>query len=154
MADAPTGRNSRLRLCLPIGHVPRGPIIFSVIQPTVLVCDDEAPLRQLVCAALEDSDCSIVEASDGDQALALAQRLHPDVIVLDMMMPGRSGLEVVTALRADSSFVETPVVFLTARAQTTDRKAAAAAGADHFLSKPFSVVELASLVEKLLGGSQ
>ncbi len=124
------------------------------MPPTVLVCDDEAPLRQLVCAALEDSDCSLVEASDGDEALALAQSLHPDLIVLDMMMPGRSGLEVVAALRTDPAFVETPVVFLTARAQVSDRKAAAAAGADHFLSKPFSVVELATVVERLLRGSQ
>ena len=124
------------------------------MPPTVLVCDDEAPLRQLVCAALEYSDCALVEASDGDEALALAQSLHPDVIVLDMMMPGRSGLEVVAALRTDPTFVETPVVFLTARAQVADRKAAAAAGADHFLSKPFSVVELASVVERLLKAGQ
>jgi two-component system, OmpR family, response regulator len=73
--------------------------------------------------------------------------------VLDLMMPGRTGLEVLAELRTEERFAETPVVMLTARAQAADRAAAADAGASHFLAKPFSPLALASLVEELLNGS-
>lgn len=119
-------------------------------KPVVLVCDDEEPLRRLVRAALEDTNCSIAEAANGDEALELARSLGPDLIILDMVMPRRSGLEVVTELRRDPEFAHIPVIFLTARAQITDREAAAQAGVDRFLPKPFSIFELSSLVESLL----
>ncbi|MGH2922086.1 MAG: response regulator, partial [Gaiellaceae bacterium] len=76
----------------------------------------------------------------------------PDLIVLDMMMPGRTGLEVLGELRTESRFAETPVIMLTARAQAALREAAAEAGASRFLPKPFSPLALASLVEELLNG--
>jgi CheY-like chemotaxis protein len=116
----------------------------------VLVCDNEEPLRALVRAALAGSGCEIAEARDGDESVEAARRLRPDLIVLDVMMPGRSGLEVLKELRADASFADTPFVMLTARAQPTDREAAAAAGADRFVAKPFSPLELAQLVDELL----
>jgi DNA-binding response OmpR family regulator len=119
---------------------------------TILVCDDEAVLRSLVRASL-DREYSIIEARDGDEALELAHSGRPDLIVIDMMMPGRTGLEVVAALRADDEFVGTPVIMLTARAQAADRTAAGEAGADHYLAKPFSPRELAALVHEILEGT-
>jgi DNA-binding response OmpR family regulator len=120
------------------------------MAPKVLVCDNEEALRVLVRGALELGDYEILEARDGDQSLELARKFEPDLIVLDMMMPGRSGLEVLADLRAEQRFVETPVIMLTARAQAADRAAALEAGATRFLPKPFSPLELASTVEELL----
>jgi DNA-binding response OmpR family regulator len=118
---------------------------------TVLICDDEQILRQLVQAALAENDYSIVEARDGDEALALARSVCPNLILLDMMMPGRGGLDVLVELRGDTSFDDTPIVMLTARAQAVDQAAVLGAGADLYLPKPFSVFELVSVVEQLLG---
>lgn len=122
------------------------------MPPKVLVCDNEEPLRALVCGALAIGDYEIVEACDGDESVDLARSFEPDLIVLDMMMPGRTGLEVLQELRAEARFAETPVVMLTARAQAADRQAAEEAGTSHFLPKPFSPLALASLVEELLNG--
>src|SRR6266566_4853693 len=105
---------------------------------TVLICDNEEVLRSLVRATLNHGDYELAEACNGDEALALARELRPDVILLDMMMPGRTGLEVLTELRAEPGFEDTRVVVLTARAQESDRASAVGAGADSFLTKPFS----------------
>jgi CheY-like chemotaxis protein len=117
---------------------------------TILVCDNEPALRGLVRATLESDEYEIVEARDGDESVDLAEKVRPDLIVLDMMMPGRTGLEVLDHLRAQEDLRETPVVMLTARAQLADRDAANGAGADRFLSKPFSPLELMTVVEELL----
>ena len=121
------------------------------MESTVLVCDNEEILRDLVRASLHGNGYRLVEARDGDEALESARRVCPDLILLDMMMPGRSGIEVLEDLRADPELQEVPVVMLTARAQAADREAAERAGADRFLSKPFSPAELSRLVEELLG---
>jgi CheY-like chemotaxis protein len=117
---------------------------------TILVCDNEKPLRALIRATLESSDYRLVEARDGNESLELARSARPDVILLDVMMPGRSGLDVLRELRSDPTFAETPVIILTVRAQAADREAAEAAGADCFLAKPFSPAELTALLEQLL----
>ena len=122
------------------------------MPPRVLVCDNEEPLRALVRGALELGDYEIVEAHDGDESVELARSCDPDLIVLDMMMPGRTGLEVLAELRAEDRFAKTPVIMLTARAQAQDRQAAVEAGVSCFLPKPFSPLELATTVEELLGG--
>jgi CheY-like chemotaxis protein len=128
----------------PSGNRPAG-------RPTVLVCDDEPVLRMLVRATLDHGDYTIVEACDGDEALAQTRSHRPDLILLDMMMPGRSGSDVLRALRADPQTAETPVIMLTARAQTADRDAVSLAGATHYLTKPFSPIGLAALVDDVLG---
>ena len=122
------------------------------MPPTVLVCDNEEALRALVRGALDLGDYEIVEAHDGDESLELARSCDPDLIVLDMMMPGRTGLEVLAELRTEDRFAATPVIMLTARAQAQDRQAAIDAGVSLFLPKPFSPLELASVVEELLDG--
>jgi CheY-like chemotaxis protein len=118
---------------------------------TVLLCDNEEPLRALARAALDGSGYEIAEARDGDEAVERARALRPDVIVLDMMMPGRSGIEVLAELQADPATAGIPVLMLTARAQAADRQAAARAGAARFLAKPFSPRELAAVVGELVG---
>ena len=119
---------------------------------TVLVCDNEQVLRTLVRATLGDRGYAIAEARDGDESLEVARRTKPDLIILDMLMPGRSGLEVLAELRRDPSLGRTPVIVLTARAQAADREAAMRASADRFLAKPFSPRELAAMVDELLAG--
>jgi len=119
----------------------------------VLVCDDEEVLRSLIRATLE-ADFAIVESINGDATLDQARAERPDLIVLDMMMPGTSGLDVLRELRADPELRSIPVLMLTARAQRSDREAAANAGADRFLAKPFSPIELAEIVTELVEGSR
>jgi DNA-binding response OmpR family regulator len=104
----------------------------------------------LVRAALAPRGYVITEARSGEESIDLARRERPDLIVLDMMMPGRSGLEVLGALRRDPELVATPVLMLSARTQTGDMEAAVRAGADRFLAKPFSPVELVSIVREML----
>src|SRR5919201_55455 len=89
----------------------------NYVAPTILVCDNEEPLRALVRAALDERGYEIVEARDGDESLELARRVRPDLIVLDIMMPGRSGLDVLREVRADADLAPTPVIALTARTQ-------------------------------------
>jgi two-component system phosphate regulon response regulator PhoB len=119
-------------------------------RPTVLVCDDEPVLRMLVRATLDDGRYTIVEACDGEQALERVRSDRPDLILLDIMMPGRSGSEVLRELRRNPETTATPVIMLTARAQAADREAMDRAGATHYLTKPFSPVGLAALVEEVL----
>lgn len=119
----------------------------------ILVCDDEDVLRALVRATLEPAGHEIVEARTGDEAVELVRSARPDVVVLDMMMPGRSGIDVLEELRADldPGVAGATVIMLTARAQVTERDRAEQVGADRFLSKPFSPAQLASLVDEVLG---
>ncbi len=119
---------------------------------TVLVCDDEDVLRALIRATLDESRFTVVEARDGDESLAHARHIRPDLILLDMMMPGRTGLDVLSELRDDPTLARTPVVMLTARTQVADRAAAESRGADRYLAKPFSPLELLSVIDDLLGG--
>lgn len=124
------------------------------MPPKLLICDDEEPMRELVRSALEIGDYEIHEARDGDEALELAREQRPDLIVLDMMMPGRSGLDVLREMRRDPDLREIQVLMLTARTQERDRGAAFAVGANRYLSKPFSPLQLVSLVEDLLSKSR
>lgn len=118
---------------------------------TVLVCEDEEALRALVRAVLEPSGCEVVEARNGEESLELARELEPDLIVLDLMMPGRSGLQVLEELRGEPAFETTPVIVLSARAQVADREAVTRAGGTRFMTKPFSPRELYAEVTDLLG---
>jgi CheY-like chemotaxis protein len=120
------------------------------ISVKLLICDDERVLRMLVHAALAPRGYAITEARSGEESIDLARREHPDLIVLDMMMPGRSGLEVLGELRRDPDFVRTPVLMLSARTQAGDMEAAVRAGADRFMAKPFSPLELATVVDEML----
>jgi two-component system, OmpR family, response regulator len=118
---------------------------------TVLICDDEDVLRRLVRDTLADRPYRVIEARDGDEAVASVRSERPELVLLDMMMPGRSGLDVLREIRADPELAETPVLMLTARTQVDDYEHASAAGATKFLAKPFSPLQLGAIVDELLG---
>lgn len=111
----------------------------------VLVVDDDPMIRRLVRAVLEADDFEVIDAPDGASALVAIAEQHPAVVVLDVMMPGLSGLEVLEQIDHN----ETRVVMLTARADPDMEDACRAAGAVRFLTKPFSSVELLEVVEGL-----
>lgn len=114
---------------------------------TILICEDEAALRELVRAIL-GPEYAFAEASEGEEALDLIRELRPDLVVLDLMLPGKSGLEVLAELRSDTQSEGTPVVVVTA--WTHAEEAVLAAGADRFISKPFEPDVLQTTVEELL----
>ena len=118
---------------------------------TILVCDDDASLRELVRAVLGPR-YRFVEASDGTEALELARELHPDLIVLDVMLPGLSGIEVLEAIRNDPELATLKVVVITAWSHA--ELEAQLAGADRFVSKPFDPDDLSGAVEDLLIGAE
>ena len=117
---------------------------------TLLIADDEPAILDLVRFTLEDPQVRIVEASDGAAALELAQQRRPDVALLDVKMPRLSGLDVCRRLRELPECAHTRVVLLTAAAQAEDRRRGLAAGADHYLTKPFSPLALLTLVRSLM----
>lgn len=117
---------------------------------TILIADDEAHLRLLVAASLAAEDCDIVEAADGDEAWELILQHRPEVAILDVQMPGRTGLEVTKAIRAEPSLAGTRVIILTSKARPSDIDAGMAAGADLYLTKPFLPIELVTAVERAI----
>ena len=116
----------------------------------VLVADDEDSVVELVRVTLEDERVRVVAAGDGMAALALADRVEPGLIFLDVNMPGLDGVEVCRRLRADARFGATPIVMLTAATQPEDVRRGLEAGASEYLTKPFSPVRLLTLVDTLL----
>ena len=114
---------------------------------TILICEDDTNLRTLVRLALGDG-YRYYEAPDGPSGLELARRIHPDVIVLDLMLPGQSGLDVLAELRADDELAKTPVIVMSAWSHSD--VAAVQAGADRFVPKPFDPDELRDAVLALL----
>ena len=117
--------------------------------PTILICDDEPSLRELMRVSL-GSDYSFAEAGGAAEAIALLDAVHPDLVLLDVMMPGGSGLTVLEHLRNSPELRDTPVVVISAFTADRDHLAAHDAGANSFLKKPFEPEELESVVEQLL----
>ncbi|HYS16513.1 MAG TPA: response regulator [Candidatus Binatia bacterium] len=116
---------------------------------TVLIADDEPHVVDLVRLTLEDERTNVIDALDGETALAQAEALRPDVIFLDVQLPDISGFEVCARLRSDPRFAATKIVMLTAAAQESDVSRGLAVGANHYLTKPFSPVRLLSIVESV-----
>lgn len=118
---------------------------------TVLVADDNRLIRMLVKAALGPLDLEIVEAEDGEQAVEAALSLRPDLVLLDVIMPGKNGFEVLEALRADVGCVGCRVVMLTTAGSAGDLEHGRVSGADDYIVKPFEAKELRNTVAGLLG---
>ena len=116
----------------------------------VLVIDDEAPIRLLCRVNLEAEGMSVLEAGDGPSGLATARTEHPDLVLLDVMMPGLDGWGVAEALLEDDDTSSIPIIFLTARAEFRDRARGLDIGGVDYITKPFNPVELAPLVRDLL----
>jgi CheY-like chemotaxis protein len=110
----------------------------------VLIVDDDPVIRDVVRAVLEDGSYELEEAANGDDALRAAAKRPPDLVLLDVMMPGMDGFEVATRIKADPKLAKTVVVMLTARNAPEDRKRGLASGADAYFTKPFSPLELLS----------
>jgi len=116
----------------------------------VLVIDDEPPIRLLCRVNLEAEGMEVLEAADGPSGLDQARREHPDVVLLDVMMPGLDGWRVAEHLLEDERTKSIPIVFLTARAEFRDRARGLDIGGVDYVTKPFNPLELAPLVRELL----
>jgi two-component system, OmpR family, alkaline phosphatase synthesis response regulator PhoP len=114
---------------------------------TILVVDDERNIIDLVRLYLEQAGYLVVEAHDGDEALRQHERVDPDLVVLDLMLPGRDGMEVTREMRRRG---ETPILMLTARSEDIDRIVGLEIGADDYLTKPFNPRELVARVKAIL----
>ena len=122
----------------------------GVSATRVLVIDDEAPIRLLCRVNLEAEGLEVLEAADGPGGLEMARAEQPDVILLDVMMPGLDGWRVAEELLDDERTSGIPIVFLTARAELRDRARGLDLGGVDYVTKPFNPVELAPLVRGLL----
>jgi CheY-like chemotaxis protein len=129
-------------------RVPSRRPIQEMPKPTILICDDEEALRELIRLSLEDA-YAFVEAADGDECLEVTRAELPDLVILDLMMPRRGGVEVLEELRADDALAEIPVLVITADPALGEQ--ARAAGANLVIVKPFTPVGLSSAVAQLLG---
>jgi DNA-binding response OmpR family regulator len=116
----------------------------------VLVADDDADIRDLVAFKLEQAGFEVIAVEDGHTALEHAQSRHPTLAVLDVSMPGLSGIDVCRMLRADSATAGILIIMLTARVQEQDVEGGFSAGADDYVTKPFSPRELVSRIQALL----
>ena len=116
----------------------------------ILVVEDEPDIRKLVHYNLVQDHYKVVEAENGDQALRMIQRDKPSLVILDLMMPGMSGLEVCRTLRGQDETAKLPILMLTAKAGEADRVLGLELGADDYLTKPFSPRELVARVRAIL----
>jgi two-component system alkaline phosphatase synthesis response regulator PhoP len=119
-------------------------------SPTILVVEDEPDIRKLVQYNLTQERYKVLEAEDGEQALKLLQRAKPNLIILDLMLPGMSGLELCKLLRERQETAQLPILMLTAKAGEADKVVGLEIGADDYLAKPFSPREMVARVRAIL----
>jgi DNA-binding response OmpR family regulator len=119
-------------------------------RPRVLIVDDDPLIRGVVRAVLEDGTYVLDEAASGEEALAAADRHPPDIVLLDVMMPGLDGFEVATRMKNDARLKGAVVVMLTAKDAPEDRRRGMEAGADAYFTKPFSPLELLTTLAGVL----
>lgn len=120
----------------------------------ILVVEDEPDIRKLVQYNLAQEHFKVLEAEDGEQALKILQRERPDLVVLDLMLPGLSGIELCRILRQRNEIAKVPILILTARAGEADRVVGLEMGADDYLTKPFSPREMVARVRAILRRTQ
>jgi DNA-binding response OmpR family regulator len=120
-------------------------------RQTIVIVDDEPNLRNLVHATIDSPIYQVIEACDGEEAWALIKERKPALVLLDLNMPKRSGLEVLKSIRADPELRGTQVMVLTSSDQQSDIDAGILAGADYYLTKPFSPADLVARVSEAIG---
>ncbi|WP_069300970.1 response regulator [Neptunicoccus sediminis] len=116
----------------------------------VLLIEDEPHIVEALSFLLTREGLSVSTHSDGSNAAETAARLTPDLVILDVMLPGKSGFDILSEIRGTEGMAETPVLMLTAKGQSRDRAAAQAAGASMFMTKPFSNREIVANIKALL----
>lgn len=117
---------------------------------TVLIVDDEASIREMIAVALEMADYDYLEAADAKEAHALIVDKHPDLILLDWMLPGTSGVELARRLKRDEATAEIPIIMLTAKVEEDNKIQGLEVGADDYITKPFSPRELVARLKAVL----
>jgi two-component system phosphate regulon response regulator PhoB len=120
------------------------------MKPTVMIVEDEASLVTMLRYNLEKEGYQVTEASDGEEAMTVANETTPDAVILDWMLPRMSGIEVCRQLRRKTETRHVPIIMLTARSEETDKVRGLNVGADDYLTKPFSMPELVARVRALL----
>jgi two-component system phosphate regulon response regulator PhoB len=125
-------------------------LAVSKNQPSVLVVDDEAAIRDMIQYALERAKMNVLTAADAQQALVQISEQRPDIILLDWMMPGVSGVELTRRLRRDAFTEDIPIIMLTAKVSEDDKVAGLEAGTDDYVIKPFSPRELLARIRAVL----
>ncbi len=123
---------------------------YPVMNPKILVADDEPDVLSLVGSNLRRAGFEVIEVEDGEAALEKSRRLVPDLLILDLMLPHLSGLEVCRSLKADPATAGIPIIMLTAKADEIDRVVGLELGADDYVTKPFSPRELVLRVKGML----
>lgn len=122
----------------------------QVLNTKVLVADDEDSLRVLLRAVINSEEgFDFAEACDGDDVLEKIKENKPDILILDVMMPGKTGFEVCEILKQDKDFEDIQILILTAKGQESDQEWAKSCGADYFLRKPFSPLELIDILKSI-----
>ncbi|MFG6158658.1 phosphate regulon transcriptional regulator PhoB [Halomonas sp. 1390] len=117
---------------------------------TVLIVDDEAPIREMIAVALEMADYRVLEADSAQAAHAMVVDHQPDLVLLDWMMPGTSGIELARRLKRDEATAELPIIMLTAKGEEDNKIQGLEAGADDYITKPFSPRELVARLKAVL----
>jgi two-component system alkaline phosphatase synthesis response regulator PhoP len=117
----------------------------------VLIVDDEADIVETIKFSLELENIECIEAYDGEDALLKAKKEHPDLIIMDVMMPKMNGYKVCRLLKFDESYKHIPIIMLTARAQAKDIELGEETGADEYVTKPFEMETLEEVIKKYLG---
>jgi two-component system alkaline phosphatase synthesis response regulator PhoP len=117
----------------------------------ILVVDDEPHIRRVLEAMLGKEGFDVITSEDGEEGLKELAFGGIDLVILDLLMPGVHGLEVLSKIRSDAALARTPVIILTAKGQDADREAAIAGGADDFMTKPFSPKKLVARIREILG---
>jgi two-component system alkaline phosphatase synthesis response regulator PhoP len=123
---------------------------MSRVNPTVLIIDDEKDLIEMARHSLEKHAFDVIGALDGESGLDIAKNQAPDIVLLDLMLPGVDGLEVCRRLRNDAKTARIPILMLTAKAEETDRIVGLEIGADDYITKPFSPREVVARVKAVL----
>ncbi len=116
----------------------------------ILVVDDDASIVKIMRGYLEQAGYAVLTAADGDRALQLVRQERPDLVVLDVMLPQRDGLDITRRIRADATLAATPIILLTARVEDTDKIIGLELGADDYITKPFNSREVVARVRALL----
>jgi DNA-binding response OmpR family regulator len=123
---------------------------MSTKKPTILIADDDPEILTMLGIRLSKKGYQVLEAVDGNQTLNLARKHHPDLVLLDVMMPGKNGWEVAKELRADDEFSNVGIVMLTAIGEKVNEMTSPLYGADEYVDKPFDFADLEARIKKVL----